>query len=86
MIKEFKYLLYILLIFFFILFSLRHYFSDDNQKKTYNSINIIDKKISKFEKKLVFLKNNTENIVEYVEFDKNKKTKKYSFWELLYND
>ena len=86
MIKEFKYLLYILLIFFFILFSLRHYFSDDNQKKTYNSINIIDKKISKFEKKLVFLKNNTENIVEYVEFDENKKTKKYSFWELLYND
>ena len=37
------------------------------------------------ENNLFILKNDTDNIIEYVEY-KNKNTKKYSFWELLYND
>ena len=86
MIKELKYLFFIIFIFFFLFFTVRFYFSDENQKKTYRSINILDKKIEKTEKNLILLKNNTENIIEYVENVDNKKTKKYSFWKLLYND
>ena len=45
----------------------------------------IDEKISSNENNLFILKNDTDNIIEYVEY-KNKNTKKYSFWELLYDD
>ena len=86
MIKELKYLFFVIVIFFFLFFTIRFYFSDENQKNTYRSINILDKKIKKTEKDLILLKNNTENIIEYVENVDNKKTKKYSFWKLLYND
>ena len=86
MIRELKYLLYLIVIFFFIFFILRFYFSDENEKKTYRSLSEIDIKIQNLDKDLVLLKNNTENIIEYVEYDKDKKTKKYSFWELIYND
>tara|TARA_B100000700_G_C14541859_1_gene622350 strand:+ start:13 stop:273 length:261 start_codon:yes stop_codon:yes gene_type:complete len=86
MIKELKYLLFTLVIFFFLFFTIRFYFSDENQKKTYRSIDIIEKKIENYEKDLILLKNNTENIIENVENFDNKKTKKYSFWKLIYND
>ena len=37
-------------------------------------------------KDLIILKSDTENIIDFVEYKNNKKTEKYSFWELLYND
>ena len=86
MIKELKYLFFILVIFFFLFFTIRFYFSDENKKKNFRSINILEEKIEKSEKDLILLKNNTENIIEYVENVDDKKTKKYSFWKLLYND
>ena len=86
MIKELKYLLFTLVIFFFLFFTIRFYFSDENKKKNFRSINILEEKIEKSEKDLILLKNNTENIIEYVENVDDKKTKKYSFWKLLYND
>ena len=86
MIKEFKYLFFLLIIFFFLIFTLRYYFSDENQKNSYRSINLLDKKIKNLEKNLVLLKNNTQNIIEKVEINKDKKVKKYSFWEILFND
>ena len=86
MIKELKYLFFIIVIFFFILFTVRYYFSDENYKNSYRSTSLIDKKIKETEKDLILLKNNTENIIEFVEYKNNKKTKKYSFWKLLYND
>tara|TARA_Y100000590_G_scaffold126107_1_gene144165 strand:+ start:414 stop:674 length:261 start_codon:yes stop_codon:yes gene_type:complete len=86
MIKELKYLFYIIVIFFFTFFTSRYYFSDENEKKNYRSINILEDKIKKAENSLITLKSNTENIIEIVEIDSNKKTKKYSFWKLLYND
>ena len=85
MIKELKYLFFLIIIFFFIFFTARYYLSDENIKKSYRSLSLIDEKINIIEKDLILLKNNTENIIEYVEFKNNKK-KKYSFWELLYND
>ena len=86
MIKELKYLFFLLVIFFFIFFSVRFYFSDENIKNSYRSTSLLDKKIKETENNLVLLKNDTENIIEFVEHKNNNKIKEYSFWELLYND
>ena len=86
MIKELKYLIFLIVIFVFLFFSLRYYFSDQNNKNSYRSLSNVDKSIEKTKNNLTFLKNNTDNIIKFVEYKKNKKTKKYSFWKLLYND
>ena len=86
MFKEFKYLLFLSVIFFFIFFTVRYYFSDENKKKSYRSFNQIDKKLEISTKDLIILESDTENIIDFVEYKNNKKTEKYSFWELLYND
>ena len=86
MLKELKYFFYILIIFIFIFFIGRYYFSDLNKKNIYRSINKMDKNIEKLSKNLHILKSDTKNIIEYVENDKNKEKKKYYFWELLNND
>ena len=86
MIKELKYVFYIIIIFFFIFFVSRHYFSDEYKKKSYRSLNIIEEKINIFSKKLVTLKSDTNDIIEYVEYQKDKNKQKYHFWELLKND
>ncbi len=86
MIKELKYLFYIIVIFFFTFFIARYYFSDENYKNSYRSTSLLDEKIKEAANDLILLKSNTENIIEFVEYKNNKKTKKYSFWKLLYND
>ena len=86
MLKELKYFFYILIIFIFIFFIGRYYFSDQNKKNIYRSINKMDKNIEKLSENLHILKSDTENIIEYVENDKNKEKKKYYFWELLNDD
>ena len=86
MLKEIKYLIFLIVIFFFIFFTLRYYFSDQNKKNSFTSFNQIDKKIEKSMNDLILLKNDTENIIDFVEYKNNKKTEKYSFWELLYNN
>ena len=83
MIKEIKYLLYIIVIFFFIFFSIRFYISDENKKNFFRSINQIDDKIKKNEENIIILKNNTEDIIEYIDLDKNEKINQLKFWELL---
>ena len=35
---------------------------------------------------LIILNNDTSNVVEYVEYQKNNNKKKYHFWKLLNND
>ena len=86
MLKELKYFFSILIIFIFIFFIGRYYFSDQNKKNIYRSINKMDKNIEKLSENLHILKSDTNNIIEYVENDKNKEKKKYYFWELLNND
>ena len=83
MIKELKYVFYLLIIFFFIFFVSRYYFSDAHKKKSYRSLSNLEKKINIFSENLVTLENDTNNIVEYVEYQKDKNKKKYHFWELL---
>ena len=86
MIKELKYVFYIIIIFFFIFFVSRYYFSDEYKKKSFRSINLIEEKITIFSKNLILLENDTNDIIEYVENQKNQNKKKYHFWKLLKND
>ena len=86
MIKELKYFLFVLTIFIFFFFIGKYYFSDQNKKNSHRSINKLEQQIDKFTDNLVILKNDTKNIIEYMENDNNKEKKKYYFWELLSNN
>ena len=83
MIKELKYLFFILIISLFIFLTLKYYFSDNNKKNSYRSLKYMDIKIIEFSQDLILLDNDTDNTVEYVEkiIDKNKKN--YNFWKLI---
>ena len=83
MIKEIKYLIFIITIFIFLFLTGKYYFSDTNKKKSFRSFSTIDKKISIYAEKLPILENDTKNIIEYVEQLNNKKKKKFNFWKLL---
>ena len=82
MIKEFKYLIFIIIISSFLFFTIRYYFSDNNEKRNYRSLNQINQKLNNYAKKLPILENDTQNIIQYVE-QNNTKKKKYKFWKLL---
>ncbi len=84
MLKEIKYLIFVLIIFLFIFFTVKYYFSDINKKTSYRSLNNLDEKIRIYAKSLPVLKDNTKNIIEYVEQTNNKNNKKkFNFWKLL---
>ena len=86
MIKELRYVLYILVIIFFTFLVIRFYFSDQNYKKSYRLFNSIDEIIDNHENNLFILKNDTNNIIEYSENNLNKSKKKFHFWKLLKNE
>ena len=83
MIRELKYVFYIITIFFFIFFVIRYYFSDEYIKKSYRSLNLLDEKINTFSSTLKILEGDTSDIIKYVENDNNQDKKKYYFWNLL---
>ena len=83
MIKEIKNLIFLFIIFLFVFFCARYYFSDTNKKKSYRSFNNIEDQINIYSKKLPVLEDDTKNIIEYVEQSNNKKKKKFNFWKLL---
>ena len=82
MLKELKYLFFISIIFLFIFFNIKYYFSDDNKKKSYRSLKVIDKKITDFSQSLILLTNDTNKVTEYVKKKVNKNQKNYNFWKL----
>ena len=82
MIKEIKYLIFVVFVVLFIFFNIKYYVSDNNKKNSYKSLNNIDKEIEIYSKKLPILESNTQNIIEYVE-QNNSKKKKFNFWKLL---
>ena len=86
MLKEIKYLIFIIIIALFLFFTVKYYFSDENIKNSYRSYKNIDQKIKDYSKNLPLLKNDTENIIEYVKQTDKKKKKKFNFWKLLEND
>ena len=84
MLKEVKYVVYLLTIFFFIFFVIKFYLSENNIKWSNKVIlqyqDILDKKLIG----LPIIKDDTNDIIEYtseIEDFKNKKQRK--FWDLL---
>ena len=86
MLKEIKYLIFIVIILSFILFTGKYYFSDENIKKSYRSYKNINEKIEIYSKDLPILENDTKDVIEYVKQTNKKKKKKFNFWKLLEND
>ena len=86
MIKELKYFFYLLVIFVFLFFTIKYYFSDINKKKTFRAINNLSSSIEEYSSNLKVLSNDTDNIIEYVENNSNTEKKKFYFWNLLNND
>ena len=86
MLKEIKYLIFIVIITLFILFTGKYYFSDENIKKSYRSYKNINEKIKIYSKELPILENDTKDVIEYVKQTNEKKKKKFNFWKLLEND
>ena len=83
MLKEIKYLIFVLIIFLFLFLISKYYFSDSNKKNSFRSLTNIDKKIRIYAKKIPTLEDDTKNIIEYVEQSNSKKKKKFTFWKLL---
>ena len=86
MLKELKYLLFLLVIFIFFFLSLKYYFSDDNKKNSYRSYKQVDDKIIRYSENLILLKDDTVNIVEYAQKSTDKNKKNYNFWKLINNN
>lgn len=87
MFKEIKIFFYIISIFLFLFLTTKYYFSDANIKNYFRNINNIDDTIKNNSQNLLILESDTDNIIDYnVTGNKNKKNKKFSFWELLGNN
>ena len=86
MLKEIKYLIFIVIITLFIFFTGKYYFSDENIKKSYRSYKNINEQIKIYSKELPILENDTKDVIEYVKQTNEKKKKKFNFWKLLEND
>ena len=86
MLKELKYLLYLLVITLFFFLSLKYYFSDDNKKNSYRSYKQVGEKITNYSQNIILLKSDTIDIVEYAEKTKDKNKKNYNFWMLINNN
>ena len=86
MLKEIKYLIFIVVILVFIFFTGRYYFSDENLKNSYRSYKNNDEKIKLYSENLPILENDTQDIIEYVKQTNKDKKKKFNFWKLLEND
>ena len=82
MVREIRYFTFVVIIFIFIFFSMKYYFSDENKKNSFRSLNNIDNKINEYSKKIKIIESDTKNIIENAE-EKNSKKKKYNFWKLL---
>ncbi len=86
MLKEIKYLIFIIVISVFIFFTGRYYFSDENLKNSFRSYKNNDEKIKQYSENLPILENDTQDIIEYVKQTNKDKKKKFNFWKLLEND
>ena len=66
MIKEIKYLFFIIVIFLSLFLTLRFYFSETNIKKSYRVLNEIDQNANIDENNLIILNNDTDNFLIYI--------------------
>ena len=85
MLKKIKNIFYLASFLIFIVLTTRFYFSDQNIKATNKSRSFYSVKLNNNSQNLPLLKNDTNNIIEYIndiEIYKKKK-KKYTFWDLI---
>ena len=84
MIKEIKYLFYLVVLSIFIFLVINYYFSDYYEKKSNRKIsNFLDNFTSK-NIDLPLIKSNTKNIIEYkINSDQMINTKQRKFWDLI---
>ena len=85
MLKKIKNIFYLASFLIFIVLTTRYYFSDQNIRETNKSRSFYSVKLNNNAQNLPLLKNDTNNIIEYindVEVYKKKK-KKYTFWDLI---
>ena len=85
MLKELRYLLFIVIISIIIFLSLRFYFSETNKKNSYRKLMGSTKLIKEYSENLILLDDNTNNSIKFVKKNKNNK-KNFRFWELIVND
>ena len=79
MFREIKYLIFIVVIFVFIFFVGKYYFSNKNKKNSFRTLSNINQKINLYSQNIPILENNTQNIIEYVKNNKTKKRKDITF-------
>ena len=84
MIKEIKYLFYLIVLTAFVYLVVNYYFSDYNEKKSYRNIsNFLDNLNSK-SINVPLIKSDTKNIIEYTDkSDESINTNHRKFWELV---
>ena len=84
MIKEIRYLFYLVVLAIFIFLVINYYFSDYYEKKSYRKIsNFLDNFNSK-NIDLPLIKSDTKNIIEYkINSDQMINTKQRKFWDLI---
>ena len=84
MLKEVKYVVYLLTIFFSIFFVVKFYLSENNIKRSHKVILQYQKELDKKFNNLPIIKNDTNDIIEYTnEIEEFKKKKPRKFWDLL---
>jgi len=85
MLKKIKNIFYLVSFLIFIVLTTRFYFSEQNIKETNKSRSFYSVKIYDDTQNLPLLKNDTNNIIEYINdvdiYKKNKK--KFTFWDLI---
>jgi len=85
MLKKIINIFYLASFLIFIILTVRFYFSDQNIRETNKSRSFYSVKINNNTQNLPLLKNDTNNIIEYINdvevYKKNKK--KFTFWDLI---
>ena len=85
MLKKIINIFYLASFLIFIILTVRFYFSDQNIRETNKSRSFYSVKINNKTQNLPLLKNDTNNIIEYINdvevYKKNKK--KFTFWDLI---
>ena len=85
MLRKLKNIFYLGSFFIFIVLITRFYFSDQNIRETNKSRSFYSVELNRNTQNLPLLKNDTNNIIEYIDDIEvyKKKKKKYTFWDLI---
>ena len=84
MIKEIKYLFYLIVLSVFIYLVINFYFSDYYEKKSYRNISNFLDNINSKNIDVPLIKSDTKNIIEYkINSDQMINTKQRKFWDLI---